>query len=216
MGKGFAVVADEVRKLAERSGLATKEIAQLIADVQRGTREAVTAMSAGAVEVEQGTALAAQSGEALEAIRTASEATDAAVKRIRGAVTSMNEASAGVVGAIDTIDRIAITTREGAAAMRTDAHAVTGSTGSIAALSEENAAAADEVSAATQDMSDQVQLLTSDAAQLHEMAAELADIVSRFDLAGAQATVQAEARGPVAVPTSGARGQGKGSGRRVA
>ena len=47
MGKGFAVVADEVRKLAERSGRATKEIAQLIAEVQKGTSDAVAAMSAG-------------------------------------------------------------------------------------------------------------------------------------------------------------------------
>ena len=33
-GKGFAVVADEVRKLAERSGRETKQIAELIAQVQ--------------------------------------------------------------------------------------------------------------------------------------------------------------------------------------
>jgi methyl-accepting chemotaxis protein len=43
-GKGFAVVADEVRKLAERSGRETKPIAELIAQVQTGTREAVAAM----------------------------------------------------------------------------------------------------------------------------------------------------------------------------
>ena len=54
MGKGFAVVADEVRKLAERSGRATKEIASLIAEVQKGTSDAVAAMSAGAREVETG------------------------------------------------------------------------------------------------------------------------------------------------------------------
>ncbi|MBK8784862.1 MAG: hypothetical protein IPO22_24440 [Anaerolineales bacterium] len=34
-GKGFAVVADEVRKLAERSSLATKEIATLIKGIQK-------------------------------------------------------------------------------------------------------------------------------------------------------------------------------------
>ena len=46
-GKGFAVVADEVRKLAERSSRATKEIAALISEVQKGTSDAVAAMSAG-------------------------------------------------------------------------------------------------------------------------------------------------------------------------
>jgi methyl-accepting chemotaxis protein len=54
-GKGFAVVADEVRKLAERSGRETKEIAELILQVQSGTERAVVAMQAGAAKVEQGT-----------------------------------------------------------------------------------------------------------------------------------------------------------------
>ncbi|HEY8491728.1 MAG TPA: methyl-accepting chemotaxis protein, partial [Dehalococcoidia bacterium] len=39
-GKGFAVVAEEVRKLAERSGQATKEIADLIRQVQQETESA--------------------------------------------------------------------------------------------------------------------------------------------------------------------------------
>lgn len=47
-GRGFAVVADEVRKLAERSGSATKEIAQLIGTIAADTRQAVFAVSQGA------------------------------------------------------------------------------------------------------------------------------------------------------------------------
>src|SRR5437870_5114 len=53
-GRGFAVVADEVRKLAERSSRETKQIAELIQQVQAGTRQAVKAMQAGAAKVEQG------------------------------------------------------------------------------------------------------------------------------------------------------------------
>jgi methyl-accepting chemotaxis protein len=65
-GKGFAVVADEVRKLAERSGRETKQIADLIAQVQTGTQEAVAAMDSGAATVELGSQKAAQAGQALE------------------------------------------------------------------------------------------------------------------------------------------------------
>ena len=43
-GKGFAVVADEIRRLAERSVGATQEIADVIDNVQRETRAAVTVM----------------------------------------------------------------------------------------------------------------------------------------------------------------------------
>ena len=64
-GKGFAVVADEVRKLAERSGRETKQIAELIAQVQTGTQEAVAAMDSGAAKVELGSQKADQAGQAL-------------------------------------------------------------------------------------------------------------------------------------------------------
>lgn len=43
-GKGFARVSDEVRKLAERSGLATKEIAVFIESIQEATQDAGRAM----------------------------------------------------------------------------------------------------------------------------------------------------------------------------
>ncbi|MFN8631002.1 MAG: globin-coupled sensor protein [Chloroflexota bacterium] len=186
LGKGFAVVADEVRKLAERSGRATKEIADLIAEVQRETAAAVEAMTTGAADVEQGSSLAAQSGEALEAIRQASAATDAAVTRISGAVGEMTKTSAGVVEAMETIDWIASETRNGAPSMRSSAGSVSHAIESIAAVSEENSAAAQEVSAGTHEMRAQVDVLTQDAAELAAAAAELAEVVSRFDLESAK------------------------------
>jgi methyl-accepting chemotaxis protein len=208
MGKGFAVVADEVRKLAERSGRATKEIAQLIAEVQKGTRDAVTAMNAGAREVEQGSGLATQSGEALEAIRVASAATNAAVARIRVAVDSMTETSAGVVEAIGTIGSIATETRAGAGSMRASAANVTHSIESIAAVSEENSAAAEEVSAATHEMTSQVNVLTADAAELASAASELAEVVGRFDLGSAMATLGVDAASPDAARAAPGRSRG--------
>src|SRR5213595_2073779 len=67
-GRGFAVVAEEVRKLAERSQRETKAIAELIRDVQHGTREAVTAMSTGTERVAQGAARADEAGRSLAGI----------------------------------------------------------------------------------------------------------------------------------------------------
>ena len=67
-GRGFAVVADEVRALAERTTRATKEIGAMIKSIQSETKSAVTAMDEGVRQVEQGTAEAAKSGDALRHI----------------------------------------------------------------------------------------------------------------------------------------------------
>jgi methyl-accepting chemotaxis protein len=67
-GRGFAVVADEVRALAERTTRATREIGEMIKNIQSETRGAVTAMEQGVNQVATGTEEAAKSGQALQDI----------------------------------------------------------------------------------------------------------------------------------------------------
>jgi methyl-accepting chemotaxis protein len=67
-GRGFAVVADEVRALAERTTRATREIGEMIKNIQSETRQAVKVMEEGVSEVEKGTIGAARSGDALQMI----------------------------------------------------------------------------------------------------------------------------------------------------
>jgi methyl-accepting chemotaxis protein len=67
-GRGFAVVADEVRKLAERSVEATKEIGEVIRQVQAETTDAVDTAKAGAAETKEGIGLADRAGLALRRI----------------------------------------------------------------------------------------------------------------------------------------------------
>ena len=67
-GRGFAVVADEVRALAERTTRATKEIGGMIKAIQNETKEAVTSMEQGVLQVKTGTEEAAKSGQALQEI----------------------------------------------------------------------------------------------------------------------------------------------------
>jgi methyl-accepting chemotaxis protein len=73
-GRGFAVVADEVRALAERTTKATKEIGDMIKNIQNETKRAVVAMEEGVNEVANGTSEAEKSGQALYDILTLANA----------------------------------------------------------------------------------------------------------------------------------------------
>jgi methyl-accepting chemotaxis protein len=179
-GKGFAVVADEVRKLAERSSLATKEIADLIAEVQQGTEAAVKAMQGGAGEVTAGTRLAEESAAALREISDAAAARDRVMGDVLAALREIRDVSGQVVTASDAIAAIANETTVAANEMASSALTVAHSVESIAAVSEENSAASQEVSAATQEMAAQAHEVESSARQLAGMAKSLDDLVGRF------------------------------------
>ncbi len=70
-GRGFAVVAEEIRKLAERSMEATKEIAQVIKQVQQETGSAVKATEETYREGRDGMALASSTRNAFTNIISA-------------------------------------------------------------------------------------------------------------------------------------------------
>ena len=67
-GRGFAVVADEVRALAERTTRATREIGDMIKEIQKETKGAVSAIEEGVAEVEKGAEYSVGSGQALQRI----------------------------------------------------------------------------------------------------------------------------------------------------
>ncbi|QGG49150.1 methyl-accepting chemotaxis protein [Heliorestis convoluta] len=117
-GKGFAVVADEVRKLAERSGMATKEIATLIKGIQADTDKAVDAVKSGreytqkageafntiqdqvrqtagevneiAAAAEEQAATSDQATKAVQSVAAIAEETSAGVEEMAGAIQSMS------------------------------------------------------------------------------------------------------------------------------
>ncbi len=92
------MVADEVRKLAERSSVATKEIASLVNGTQAGVREAVHAMQQGSKEVEVGYKLAMDAGGALDDILTRSQNVKKQVAEISVASQALKDLGREMVG----------------------------------------------------------------------------------------------------------------------
>lgn len=179
-GKGFAVVADEVRKLAERATRATKEIAQIIQTVQKGTSEAVMAMGEAAVEVEAGSKLSVEAGQALREILEAVEETSVQMTGISSIVAEMTQLSAEVVNSIDSVSAVVEENTAATQEMAAGATDVSQAIDSAAAISEENAASVEEVSAGAEEMSAQVEEMVASAEDLSRMADELRNAVSRF------------------------------------
>ena len=92
-----------MRKLAERSGKATKEIANLINTIQQLTSRAVGAMELGTQEVETGSSLADGAGEALNQILETIRQANQQIMSISEATKEISAGSDEVVKAIDNV-----------------------------------------------------------------------------------------------------------------
>jgi methyl-accepting chemotaxis protein len=179
-GRGFAVVADEVRKLAERSSIATKEIASLIGSMQTGVSDAVKAMERGSREVESGYGLAGEAGKALDDILESSQAVGKQVNQITAAAEELNALSKNMVNVIQQISRTIEENAAATEAMAASSSNVSTSISSVGIVAEENSASAEEVSASVEEMSASVEEVLASAQGLAEMAAGLKGSVAAF------------------------------------
>jgi len=119
-GRGFAVVADEVRKLAERTTKATKEIGDMIRQIQQDTRSAVESMQEGTVKVTSGVDLVNRTGEALARIvEMVSESAD----MIRQIAVASEEQSVATQQIANDIENVAKVTKESASGANESAKA---------------------------------------------------------------------------------------------
>jgi len=114
-GRGFAVVADEVRKLAERTTQATGEIGAMISAIQGSAQTAVSAMHEAVSQVDRGTSLAGQAGEAITSIRSATREVTAVMNDISAAITEQGVASTSIA---QQVERVAQASEENSASAR--------------------------------------------------------------------------------------------------
>jgi methyl-accepting chemotaxis protein len=187
-GRGFAVVADEVRKLAERSQRETKAIAELIRNVQTGTRETVDAMAQGQQRVEAGTVQADQAGQALAAILSSVEHTVTQIMQIATAAEQMASGANRVVEAMESISAVVEENTASTEEMSAQTQGVTQIIAGIASITDENSSAAAQVSAASDGMNGQVTAMIDQAHHVMETADELQALVARFQFDHAAAS----------------------------
>ena len=151
-GRGFAVVADEVRKLAEQSNEGAVQVAELVQKISESTLRAVTATQQSRMEVEEGTVIVAEAGEALSDILKAVSSTE---REVRSIVEVTDEEVAGSDKIIELIH-------------------------SLATIVENTADHAQRVSAATEQVSASMQTIAASAEETSAMAVELQSRVDQF------------------------------------
>lgn len=103
-GRGFAVVADEVRNLAGRTQDSTKEIQQMISNLQEGSRNAIHTMEICAETSESTVTESMNASEALQQIVTALGSITAMSQQIATAAAEQTQVSDDIAHRINLIE----------------------------------------------------------------------------------------------------------------
>ncbi len=111
-GRGFAVVADEVRQLADRAAKASKEIEQIVLQIQSETGAVMTAMEEGTQQVIEGTKRAEQAKHSLEDIIQVSSQIDTLVRSITNATVEQTESARAMAQVMQSIELTAQATSQ--------------------------------------------------------------------------------------------------------
>ncbi|MBW4552942.1 MAG: HAMP domain-containing protein [Aphanocapsa sp. GSE-SYN-MK-11-07L] len=111
-GRGFAIVADEVRQLADRAAKSSKEIEQIVLQIQSETGSVMTAMEEGTQQVIEGTKLAEQAKRSLEDIIQVSSQIDTLVRSITTATVEQTETARSMAQVMQSVELTAQSTSQ--------------------------------------------------------------------------------------------------------
>jgi methyl-accepting chemotaxis protein len=108
-GKGFAVVAEEVKSLADQSKQATKQVREILTDIQKATSTAVMATEEGSKVVESGIR---QSENAGASIKVLAEVINEAVQATTQIGASVQQQFVGIDQVTEAIRNISVASNQ--------------------------------------------------------------------------------------------------------
>ncbi len=125
-GRGFAIVADEVRQLADRAAKSSKEIEQIVHQIQGETGSVMMAMEEGTQQVITGTKLAEQAKRSLDDIIQVSNRIDQLVRSITADTVEQTETSRQVAQVMQSVELTAQETSQEAQRVSRSLHNLVG------------------------------------------------------------------------------------------
>lgn len=153
-GKGFAVVADEIRTLADKSQRSTKDIAELIEEIQNEIAHNNQAIQKVVESTRLQLTQSEETGNAFERIATTSASIIEAIHKNTASITQMKADSKKIVSVMGEITKVA----------------------------ESAAASSQEVSASTEEQISVIQNITASTEGMNRIAEELKGFVNRFQI----------------------------------
>lgn len=153
-GKGFAVVAEEIRKLAVGSANATGEISEILRAIKVQSENVTESMTAGVIEVKEGSRMAFEAKEAFEDIEKISLEVEHQIRDINEEIKKMFE----------RIRKVGEMSK------------------SISEIAEQSSAGSQEAAASIEEQTASLQEILSSSSELSMMAEELKCTTQNFKL----------------------------------
>ena len=153
-GRGFAVVADEIRKLAEQSSLSTKEINEIVKDLQKNSKNAVSTM-------EKVSTITKEQNDGVSLTKDKFNSIDEALKSVTDRLNKSNAA----MNAMENMKNQILDTLQG-----------------LTAIAEENSASTEEASASMEEQSASIAEISNSSEDLAKLAQDLQLVINKFKM----------------------------------
>lgn len=106
-GRGFAIVSEEIRKLADQTGIATREVADVIADIQKESDDSVKKIVQGEIIVKDGLSLIERTSSSFTLISSKSNETSQDLNKLLKEILQIQNKMTSMVDEVTHVTQFA-------------------------------------------------------------------------------------------------------------